>query len=124
MSPQTFSRFQVVVLLSILPLCALENSLHRQKRFLYYPNGGTFKLVIGFAIPVQLGLKQSMACGWNLQFQYAEPQTTNNTRIYPPIVGRSREKREDFVSDRALAYRGFEALLSRYCLLNFKWVLI
>jgi hypothetical protein len=105
--------FQLVIFLSVFPLCSFEKTLHRQKRFLYYPNGGTFKIVLGFAIPIKLGLRQSMACGWNIQFQYPEPKTTNDTRIYPPIVGASRKKRDSFPNDRSLAYAGFEAILDR-----------
>ncbi|XP_044258807.1 uncharacterized protein LOC123007521 isoform X2 [Tribolium madens] len=101
-----------LVFLVLIHLCSLEKTLYRQKRFLYFPNGGTFKLVLGFATPVKLGLKQSMAWGWNFQFQYAEPQTPNNTRIYPPIIGRSRIKRDDR-NDRALFYSAIEDILNR-----------
>ncbi|XP_973451.2 uncharacterized protein LOC662247 isoform X2 [Tribolium castaneum] len=103
---------KIVVFLVLMQLCSLEKTLSRRKRFLYFPNGGTFKLVLGFATPVKLGLKQSMAWGWNFQFQYAEPQTPNNTRIYPPIVGRSRIKR-DGRNDRALFYSAIEDILNR-----------
>lgn len=68
-------------------------------------------------MPIPLGIKQSMAIGWNLQWQY--PCATNITQLqsYPPVVGKSRDKRnienEDRPSDRALAYKGFEDILER-----------
>ncbi|CAH0553692.1 unnamed protein product [Brassicogethes aeneus] len=94
-----------------------EKVLHRDKRFLLvYPFGGTFKIVISVGLPVMLGIKQSMAIGWNLQWQY--PCATNITQLeqsYPPVVGRhSREKRDNRPSDRLLAYRGFENILDRH----------
>lgn len=70
-------------------------------------------MVLGFAIPVQLGYKQSMGWGFNIQFQYGVPRTTNDTSIYPPIVSRGREKRHDIIGDRALAYAGVETILNR-----------
>ncbi|KAJ3666006.1 hypothetical protein Zmor_001466 [Zophobas morio] len=106
----------LVILLLSFSLCSTEKNSQRHRRYalpLYYPRGGSFKIVFGFAMPIPLGLKQSMAWGWNLQFQYVAPQYTNNTSIYPPIVGRSREKRDNFVSDRSLAYSGIEAILNR-----------
>lgn len=74
-----------------------------------------FKLVIGIAIPVKLGSRQSMAIGWNFQYQYAEAQNASQIETYPPIVSRSRDKRDQTStkSDRALAYLGIESMLER-----------
>ncbi|KAJ8977384.1 hypothetical protein NQ317_001985 [Molorchus minor] len=76
------------------------------------------ELVLGFGIPVKLGTKQSMAVGWNFQFQYADPTNITALRDYPPVVSsRSREKREIQKSDRSLFYKGLENILNRkWCL--------
>lgn len=110
----------------------------RSKRFVVFPFGGTFKvtvnyervsaqwiyvvldpmpqLVIGIGIPVKLGSRQSMAIGWNFQYQYATAQNVTQLETYPPIISsRSRDKREERgpISDRELAYSGVESLLNR-----------
>lgn len=75
------------------------------------------QLVIGIGIPVKLGSRQSMAVGWNFQFQYATAQNVTQLETYPPIVSaaRSRDKREERrpISDREVAYSGVESLLNR-----------
>lgn len=64
---------------------------------------------------MKLGSKQSMAVGWNLQYQYSEAQNVTQLETYPPIVSRSREKRDQShsLSDRAIAYIGIESVLER-----------
>lgn len=74
---------------------------------------GLFQLVVGIGIPVPLGMRQSMAIGWNFQFQYAEATNASQLHTYPPIIGKSVQKRDLHVNDRALAYQGIEALLNR-----------
>ncbi|KAF5307124.1 hypothetical protein FQR65_LT07108 [Abscondita terminalis] len=76
--------------------------------------GGLFKLVIGVAIPVKLGLKQSMAYGLNFQFQYVGAQNHSQLEVYPPIIARTREKRQIITNDRALTYEALESLMNRY----------
>ncbi|KAK4881413.1 hypothetical protein RN001_004732 [Aquatica leii] len=76
--------------------------------------GGLFKLVIGVAIPVQLGLKQSMAYGLNFQFQYVGAQNHSQLEVYPPIIKRNRDKRQIQTNDRALTYAALESLMDRY----------
>lgn len=117
---------------------AAEERSGRNKRFVVFPFGGTFKvtvnykragtqwiyvvldptpqLVIGIGIPVKLGSRQSMAIGWNFQYQYATAQNVTQLETYPPIISsRSRDKREERgpISDRELAYSGVESLLNR-----------
>lgn len=73
------------------------------------------QLVLGIAIPVKLGSRQSMAIGWNFQYQYSEAQNASQIETYPPIVSRSRDKRDqkDIWNDRALAYLAIESMLER-----------
>lgn len=73
----------------------------------------TLQIVISFGIPIKLGSKQSLAWGWNLQFQYATPTNITELEEYPPIISRSRSKREQFTSDRALAYLGIETIMNK-----------
>lgn len=70
--------------------------------------------MIAIAIPVKLGSKQSMACGWNLQFQYAEATNITQLQVYPPIIAKSRERRSNYISDRRLAYLTIENMIDRY----------
>lgn len=141
MGTETFHALAFVfipyLLTSIISEVPLAQGLHREKRFILFPYGGTFKvnincllrfnflnlfdfsgfqLVIGIGIPVKLGSKQSMAVGWNFQFQYSEAQNTTYVETYPPIVSRSRDKRDENypVSDRAMAYLGVESIMDRY----------
>lgn len=72
-----------------------------------------FQLVIGVAIPVKLGLKQSMVYALNLQYQYVAAQNRSQLEVYPPIISRSRDKRQIEKSDRALVYLGLESLMKR-----------
>ncbi|KAF2881346.1 hypothetical protein ILUMI_24825 [Ignelater luminosus] len=74
----------------------------------------SFKLVIGVAIPVKLGLKQSMVYALNFQYQYVAAQNRSQLEVYPPIISRSRDKRQIEKSDRALVYLGLESLMNRY----------
>ncbi|KAJ8921367.1 hypothetical protein NQ315_002982 [Exocentrus adspersus] len=113
----------ILIILGTARQVTLEKVLQRNRRYLVFPNGGTFKLVIGIAIPVKLGPMQTMAVGWNFQYQYAAPTNITQLRNYPPIVsGRARDKREDREtqenkeeeqkSDRALFYSGIESVLN------------
>ncbi|KAJ8950574.1 hypothetical protein NQ318_015707 [Aromia moschata] len=73
-----------------------------------------FQLVLGFGTPVKLGSKQSMAVGWNFQFQYPEATNITQLQVYPPVVSsRAREKREMQESDRSLFYMAVEGILDR-----------
>lgn len=71
--------------------------------------------MIGIAIPVKLGSRQSMAIGWNFQYQYTEAQNASQVETYPPIVSRSRDKRDEtsVKNDRELAYLAIESMLER-----------
>uniref|UniRef100_A0A6P7G1X2 Uncharacterized protein LOC114336716 n=1 Tax=Diabrotica virgifera virgifera TaxID=50390 RepID=A0A6P7G1X2_DIAVI len=99
---------------------------HRSKRYLVYPYGGSFKIVIGIGIPVKLGSKQSMAIGWNLQMQYAVAQNITQLQSYPPMYSgkRSVDFPPDAKSDRVIFYTAFEELFDseglngRQCLLR------
>nr|XP_022900565.1 uncharacterized protein LOC111413724 [Onthophagus taurus] len=92
--------------------------LTRSKRYLVYPLGGQVKIVVGVSWPVPLGLKQSMACALNLQFQYPQAQNITQLQTWPPIITRSQEKRSlekgDRISDRMAAYLGLESILDKY----------
>lgn len=63
-------------------------------------------------MPVKLGVNQTMAWAVNFQAQYSV--ISNITGIqYPPILSRSRDKREEKYNDRALAYKGIESIMNR-----------
>ncbi|XP_056633415.1 uncharacterized protein LOC130443000 [Diorhabda sublineata] len=106
------------------------NHSHRGKRYIVYPKGGSYKLVIGIGTPLKLGLKQSMAIGWNLQMQYSVPQNASQILTsYPPVYTgkRSVDSLEIYTkqkSDRALFYGAFEEILDnhglngKHCLLR------
>ncbi|CAH1980002.1 unnamed protein product [Acanthoscelides obtectus] len=81
----------------------------RTKRYLVFPRGGSFKIVIGIGIPVKLGTMQSMAIGWNFQAQYMLPQNITQLQSYPPVVG--RRKRDGEKNDRELFYTALEKIL-------------
>ncbi|CAH2004315.1 unnamed protein product [Acanthoscelides obtectus] len=83
----------------------------RTKRYLVFPRGGSFKIVIGIGIPVKLGTMQSMAIGWNFQAQYMLPQNITQLQSYPPVVG--RRKRDGEKNDRELFYTALEKILDR-----------
>ncbi|KAB0797489.1 hypothetical protein PPYR_08482 [Photinus pyralis] len=105
------------MLIIVIVICTMrgESDINRVKRaLLVAPMGGVFKLVIGVAIPIHLGLKQSMVYGLNFQFQYAQPQNVSQLKVYPPIISRKREKREEMFNDRAVAYAALESLMDRY----------
>ncbi|KAJ8926595.1 hypothetical protein NQ314_021021 [Rhamnusium bicolor] len=71
-------------------------------------------LVVGIAVPVKLGSRQSMVVAWNFQFQYPAPTNITQLQNYPPVVSsRSREEREIQKSDRSLFYEGIEGVLNR-----------
>ncbi|KAK9892763.1 hypothetical protein WA026_021954 [Henosepilachna vigintioctopunctata] len=67
--------------------------LNRYKRALFFPSGGTFKIVIGMVTPVKLSKTRTIAVGWNFQYQYMVPANTTAVASYPPIL--SRRSRED-----------------------------
>ncbi|KAF5299303.1 hypothetical protein FQA39_LY02476 [Lamprigera yunnana] len=98
--------FRKSVLLLITFMCfafvTQGNSKREKRSFFLLPNGGLFKLVLGVAIPVQLGLKQSMAYGLNFQFQYIGAQNYSQLQVYPPIISRNRERRQEKYNDRTL----------------------
>lgn len=71
------------------------------------------QLVIGVVVPVQLGLKQNMVYALNFQYQYMMAQNRSQLEIYPPIISKSRERRQVSVNDRALVYLGLESLMDR-----------
>lgn len=60
-----------------------------------------------------MGSKQSMACGWNFQFQYGVATNITDLQVYPPIISKSRERRSNYISDRRLAYLSVENMIDR-----------
>lgn len=72
-------------------------------------------MVIGVGIPVKIGLKQSMAIGWNFQAQYGVPTNITELEQYPPnyVNRRLIGKRELSSSDRTIVYKTLEEILNR-----------
>ncbi|XP_017774919.1 PREDICTED: uncharacterized protein LOC108561480 [Nicrophorus vespilloides] len=90
--------------------------LLRNKRHLIYPLRALWKLIIGLAIPVKLGKKQSLGIGWNLQFQYGLPTKSSEViKSYPPIISKEAKRSvdEDVPSQRELLYVAIESMLDR-----------
>ncbi|CAG9857822.1 unnamed protein product [Phyllotreta striolata] len=124
--------FYVKFVVLWLTCCGLKYSTgkhERSRRYVIYPRGGAFKIVIGIGTPVKLGTKQSMAIGWNLQMQYNVPTNVSQITNYPPVY--TKKKRSDDrsdettpASDRAMFYRALEEVLEnqgmdgRICLLR------
>ncbi|ENN72348.1 hypothetical protein HUJ04_006821 [Dendroctonus ponderosae] len=114
------------ILLMLLSGLYGEKILHRDKRYLVFPFQGTFKTVYSFAVPWKLGPKQEMGVGWNFQFQYALPNSTDVLTNYPPSISRETRDINDEVvlSDRKIFYDGVESMLDsrdingRECLLR------
>ncbi|KAG5878630.1 hypothetical protein JTB14_030693 [Gonioctena quinquepunctata] len=101
----------IPLIIGFLNLVYCDETVHRSKRYVFFPYGGSFKIVIGIGTPVKLGMKQSMAIGWNLQMQYALPTNVTQVENYPPTYT-GRRKREVEECDRSLIYRGVEDVLN------------
>ncbi|XP_012529567.1 uncharacterized protein LOC105832833 [Monomorium pharaonis] len=94
-----------------------ESSVSRSRRqILYpppivYPYGGTFKLIVGFAVPVQLS-GRILVYGQNLQFQYLLPQ---NATLFTEFFASSSRRRRESVSwnERMTIYRLLEEEFER-----------
>ncbi|XP_023012620.1 uncharacterized protein [Leptinotarsa decemlineata] len=99
------------LMLVFLPLIPGGKFLHREKRYVIFPRGGSYKMVIGIGTPLKLGSKQSMSIGWNFQMQYAVPTNLTQIQTYPPNYT-GRRKRGLLESDRSMIYRGFEDVLN------------
>ncbi|XP_077269636.1 uncharacterized protein LOC143901317 isoform X1 [Temnothorax americanus] len=89
--------------------------LRRQILFpppIVYPYGGTFKLIVGFAVPVQLS-GRILVYGQNLQFQYLLPQ--NATLFTEFFASSSSRRRRESVSwnERMTVYRLLEEEFER-----------
>ncbi|XP_018335153.1 uncharacterized protein LOC108744052 [Agrilus planipennis] len=96
---------------------ACERSSREKRYVLVYPYGGTYKMVLGIAVPIQIGTRQSLTYAINFQFQY--PVAQNITQLqsgFPPSFSRSfRTKREIlWDEDRSLIYEGLEKVLPQY----------
>ncbi|XP_011879859.1 PREDICTED: uncharacterized protein LOC105568645 [Vollenhovia emeryi] len=105
-------------LLSFLVLCCWrsESLTSRSRRqILYpppivYPYGGTFKLIVGFAVPVQLS-GRILVYGQNFQFQYLLPQ---NATLFTEFFASSRRRRASVSwNERTTVYRLLEEELVR-----------
>ncbi|XP_025269471.1 uncharacterized protein LOC112639504 [Camponotus floridanus] len=89
-----------------------ESFASRQRRqMLYpppivYPYGGTFKLVVGYAVPVELS-GRNVVYGQNFQFQYVLPQ---NATFFTEFFENSSRRRRKSVNwdERMTIYRLLE----------------
>ncbi|XP_033231739.1 uncharacterized protein LOC117182744 [Belonocnema kinseyi] len=109
----------IVILLSIE--CAWRIGCRRvdarsKRQTLYsppivYPNGGTFKLIVGVAVPIAMP-GRTFVYGQNFQFQYALPQ---NLSFFPDFFSKSSRRRRDIAipMERTIAYQFFEAEYER-----------
>ncbi|XP_011166358.2 uncharacterized protein LOC105200483 [Solenopsis invicta] len=104
-------------LLTFLVLYCCESFTFRSKRqILYpppivYPYGGTFKLIVGFAVPVKLS-GRILVYGQNFQFQYLLPQ---NATLFTEFFSSSSRRRRESVSwnERMTVYRLLEEEFER-----------
>ncbi|KAL6428962.1 hypothetical protein ACFW04_008049 [Cataglyphis niger] len=76
-----------------------------------YPYGGTFKLVVGYAVPVELA-GRTLVYGQNFQFQYVLPQ---NATFFTEFFKNSSRRRRESVNwdERITVYRLLEGQLER-----------
>ncbi|CAG9853914.1 unnamed protein product [Phyllotreta striolata] len=89
------------IILSICEIRTVFNVQTREKRFIVQPRGGTYKLVLGLAIPVKLGSKQSMGFSWNMQIQYSQATNVSQYLTYPPT----------YTGKRSTDYKSYEVVL-------------
>ncbi|CAD1473156.1 unnamed protein product [Heterotrigona itama] len=102
----------MLVPLLLLPTMALiqgnedEELRERRQAFypppLVYPIGGTFKLVLGLGVPVQLS-GQILVYGQNVQFQYPLPDNATFFTDYFENSSRRRRRRASW-NERASVY--------------------
>ncbi|KAK2586393.1 hypothetical protein KPH14_010680 [Odynerus spinipes] len=103
--------FGLILVCAFGTSCGRINTDMREKRNVFYPPplvyplGGTIKLVIGFAVPVQLA-GRILVYGQNFQFQYALPQ---NATFFSNLLenGRgdsSRRRRDLDVNGRTAVF--------------------
>ncbi|KAL6255355.1 hypothetical protein P5V15_013693 [Pogonomyrmex californicus] len=110
-----------VFLLSFLVLYSwrsVSSASRSRRQMLYpppivYPYGGTFKLVVGFAVPVQLS-GRILVYGQNFQFQYLLPQNATFFTEFFENASSSRRRRESVSWDeRMTVYRLLEEEFDR-----------
>ncbi|XP_066993342.2 uncharacterized protein [Anabrus simplex] len=99
-----------IVLLFGLALFFLLVSGNRYPRSLVYPNGGTFKLVVGVGIPIKIPNK-TLSMSLNFQFQYSQLTNISEVTQYFPEVVRGRALHH--LVDRAATYRSMQTAMDR-----------
>ncbi|XP_014470390.1 PREDICTED: uncharacterized protein LOC106742188 [Dinoponera quadriceps] len=70
-----------------------------------YPFGGTFKLVVGFAVPVELS-GRILVYGQNFQFQYALPPNATLFTEFFENASSSRRRRDSISQDERMTVYG------------------
>ncbi|KOC67800.1 hypothetical protein WH47_12130 [Habropoda laboriosa] len=107
----------LLLLLTIGRIQGSENEQLREKRQalfpppLVYPFGGTFKLIIGFAMPVQLS-GRILVYGQNIQFQYMLPDNATFFTNFFENSSRGRRRRASW-NERAPVYDILQQELDR-----------
>ncbi|XP_001607098.1 uncharacterized protein LOC100123455 [Nasonia vitripennis] len=111
-----------LLLLLLLLLGRIEGANSRGKREsplipppLVWPFGGTFKLIVGAAIPIAMP-GRIVSYGQNLQFQYSLPQNASFFSDYYKAKSSKRRRRrqvEEIGRERQIFYRMVEEELKR-----------
>ncbi|XP_077290261.1 HDC15381 [Arctopsyche grandis] len=94
----------------------IDDLHHREKRNLplVFPLGGTFKLLLGWAIPIKNPANVSLVFGFNFQFQYPVPPNITFFDKYFPYVNVARRKRDvetdlvQYEQERRVLYHSLE----------------
>ncbi|KAI5643900.1 DM4/DM12 family domain-containing protein [Phthorimaea operculella] len=83
---------------------------------LVYPYGATYKLLVGFSLPVPMKEKISLAFAVNFQFQYVQFQNISELSRYYFYNTVSRQQRDYSIrkkrNERLIFYKAFENLLT------------
>ncbi|KAK9306595.1 hypothetical protein QLX08_002785 [Tetragonisca angustula] len=101
-------RLSLLLLSTMARIQGNEDEQLREKRQalypppLVYPTGGTFKLVLGLGVPVQLS-GQILVYGQNIQFQYPLPENATFFTNYFEDSSRRRRRRASW-NERASIY--------------------
>nr|XP_012232279.1 PREDICTED: uncharacterized protein LOC105677940 [Linepithema humile] len=95
---------------------SFASRLKRQKLYpppIVYPFGGTFKLIVGLAVPVELSGK-TLVYGQNFQFQYVLPQNaTFFTEFFENALSSRRRRESVSWDERMTVYRLLEEEFER-----------